>query len=106
MTRFRHAAPAFPRLHAAPAPIEAEAEGIHIFVAGGARGFDPVSRVHIVAGVMGYGSALLWFSLILAGALQAQLIVARGVKEADCHGVGYRCCGRARWSACRAAPPG
>ena len=37
----------------------------------GARGFDPVSRVHIVAGVMGYGSALLWFSLILVGALQA-----------------------------------
>jgi membrane glycosyltransferase len=39
----------------------------------GARGFDPVSRVHIVAGVMGYGSALLWFSLILVGALQAWL---------------------------------
>lgn len=39
----------------------------------GARGFDPVSRVHIVAGVMGYGSALLWFSLIMVGALQAWL---------------------------------
>ncbi len=39
----------------------------------GARGLDPVSRVHIVAGIMGYGSALLWFSLILVGALQAWL---------------------------------
>lgn len=39
----------------------------------GARGFDPVSRVHIVAGVMGYGSALLWFALIMVGALQAWL---------------------------------
>lgn len=32
----------------------------------GARGFDPVSRVHIVAGVMGYLSAPLWFALIAA----------------------------------------
>ncbi|MEQ1783988.1 MAG: glucans biosynthesis glucosyltransferase MdoH, partial [Hyphomonadaceae bacterium] len=39
----------------------------------GARGLDPISRVHIVAGVMGYGSALLWFSLIMVGALQAWL---------------------------------
>ena len=39
----------------------------------GARGFDPISRVHIVAGVMGYGSALLWFSLIMVGAVQAWL---------------------------------
>jgi membrane glycosyltransferase len=33
----------------------------------GARGFDPVSRAHIVAGVMGYASALLWFSLVVTG---------------------------------------
>jgi membrane glycosyltransferase len=32
----------------------------------GARGFDPVSRVHIVAGVMGYLSAPLWFALVAA----------------------------------------
>ncbi len=39
----------------------------------GANGFDPVNRAHIVAGVMGYASALLWFSLIVVGALQAWL---------------------------------
>ncbi len=37
----------------------------------GARGFDPVSRAHILAGVMGYASALLWFSLILVSATLA-----------------------------------
>ena len=37
----------------------------------GAAGFDPVSRTHIIAGVMGYASSLLWFSLIVVGALQA-----------------------------------
>jgi membrane glycosyltransferase len=33
----------------------------------GARGFDPVSRFHMLAGVMGYLSAPLWFALIAAG---------------------------------------
>lgn len=37
----------------------------------GARGFDAASRAHMFAGVMGYGSSLLWFSLIVVGALQA-----------------------------------
>ena len=37
----------------------------------GARGFDPISRAHIFAGVMGYASALLWFSLILVSATLA-----------------------------------
>ena len=42
----------------------------------GARGFDWISRAHIAAGVMGYLSAVLWLSLIVAGiglALQARL---------------------------------
>jgi len=33
----------------------------------GARGFDPVSRAHIIAGLMGYLSAPLWFALVIAG---------------------------------------
>ncbi|MBP9234911.1 MAG: glucans biosynthesis glucosyltransferase MdoH [Hyphomonadaceae bacterium] len=37
----------------------------------GARGFDAVSRAHILAGVMGYVSALLWFSLIMVSAVLA-----------------------------------
>lgn len=37
----------------------------------GARGFDPGSRAHILAGIMGYASALLWFSLIVVGAALA-----------------------------------
>jgi membrane glycosyltransferase len=37
----------------------------------GARGFDAVSRAHMLSGVMGYGSSLMWFSLIVVGALQA-----------------------------------
>jgi membrane glycosyltransferase len=40
----------------------------------GARGLDPVSRAHIFSGVMGYASALLWFSLILVSATLAWLI--------------------------------
>ncbi len=36
-----------------------------------AKGFDPVSRAHIFAGVMGYASALLWFLLILVSAILA-----------------------------------
>jgi len=40
----------------------------------GARGFDPVSRAHILSGVMGYASALLWFSLILVSATLAILM--------------------------------
>lgn len=32
----------------------------------GAKGFDPVSRTHIMAGVMGYLSAPLWLTLIVA----------------------------------------
>ncbi len=32
----------------------------------GAKGFDPVSRSHIIAGVMGYLSAPLWLTLIVA----------------------------------------
>ncbi len=37
----------------------------------GAPGFDPASRAHLLSGVMGYVSSLLWFSLIIVGALQA-----------------------------------
>lgn len=37
----------------------------------GAPGFDPASRAHLLSGVMGYVSSLLWFSLIVVGALQA-----------------------------------
>jgi len=37
----------------------------------GARGLDPVSRAHILSGVMGYASALLWFSLIMVSAVLA-----------------------------------
>jgi membrane glycosyltransferase len=37
----------------------------------GAPGFDPASRAHLLCGVMGYVSSLLWFSLIIVGALQA-----------------------------------
>src|SRR5690606_39026581 len=40
----------------------------------GARGLDPASRAHIFSGVMGYASALLWFSLILVSATLAWLV--------------------------------
>src|SRR5262249_14959745 len=36
-----------------------------------AKGFDCVTRGHLVAGVMGYASALLWLSLIITGLLTA-----------------------------------
>ena len=52
----------------------------------GARGFDPVSRAHILSGVMGYASALLWFSLILVSATLAILIppvAANGIGGTD-----------------------
>lgn len=46
----------------------------------GARGFDPASRAHLLSGIMGYASALLWFSLIVVSALQAWL-GAMGLQE-------------------------
>jgi len=48
----------------------------------GARGFDPVSRAHIFAGVMGYASALLWFSLILVSATLAWIDKPNGAPAA------------------------
>lgn len=33
----------------------------------GAQGFDPVSRAHMLAGVMGYMSAPFWFALVASG---------------------------------------
>ncbi len=43
-----------------------------------ARGLDPASRAHIFSGVMGYASALLWFSLILVSATLAWLVPGSG----------------------------
>lgn len=41
----------------------------------GAGGFDAASRAHMLAGVMGYASALTWLALILVSALAAWLHV-------------------------------
>lgn len=36
-----------------------------------AKGLDAANRAHLLAGIMGYGSSLMWFALIVTGALQA-----------------------------------
>ena len=47
-----------------------------------ARGFDPVSRAHMLAGAMGYLSAPMWFALILSGIVLAWLGHGGGEEDA------------------------
>ena len=42
----------------------------------GAPGFDPLSRIHMFAGLMGYLSAPLWFALVTVGVISAWLAPA------------------------------